>query len=487
MIRYISYCRKSTEDDTHQQQSLDTQKRILKDVAIKQHLTIVDTVFESKSAKLKGNRPEFIQMLNRIKKGEAEAILVSHTDRLTRNLNEADLLLELYDSGNLKEIKTPYNVYSSYRDIYYLCQDFLMATQYSRDLSVKVKEGMSSKALSGIFPGHCPLGYLNINGRVEVDIERAENIKLMFKLFSTGNYTIKQLTKEVNDRGLRTRKGYKLTLSQVHRMLMQIFYTGDFIMKDKLYKGKHKALISKELFEKVQYVRTGKKRDKKVKYDFLYRPLLTCAICGCLLTATVKKEKYKYYYCTNGKKECTQHKKYLREELVDSLVMKEIKKIQVDPKLAELSLKLYIEKNLNTDDSIVTKIKNAEKELQEISKKEEVLLNKLIAETITDEIYSSKRESFEMNKQEVEDRISKYKEEDPKVTLELLEGLKNTVCSIEKMFKNGNEEVKRELLNSLLWNLQVKDQNIFSAKYKLPFALFENAPKNGDIDKWWAI
>ena len=57
----------------------------------------------------------------------------------------------------------------------------------------------------------------------------------------------------------------------------------------------------------------GKHHGKQKKLFFALRGYLKCEVCGCLMTATLKKG-HQYYYCTNGKGNCEQHKKYLRSE-----------------------------------------------------------------------------------------------------------------------------------------------------------------------------
>jgi len=71
----------------------------------------------------------------------------------------------------------------------------------------------------------------------------------------------------------------------------------------------NESLVSKELFDKVQEIKTGhhKKHFKYAGLPFLYRSLIRCADCGCLITPERKIKKsgktYHYYHCTqyNGK------------------------------------------------------------------------------------------------------------------------------------------------------------------------------------------
>ena len=87
----------------------------------------------------------------------------------------------------------------------------------------------------------------------------------------------------------------------------------------KYYQGNHEPLISKQVFDDAQRVMSGASRPRPNRLFFPLRGFLTCASCGCLLTASVHKG-HQYYYCTNGKGNCIQHKVYLREDDAYKLV-----------------------------------------------------------------------------------------------------------------------------------------------------------------------
>ncbi|HNS65396.1 MAG TPA: recombinase family protein, partial [Candidatus Woesebacteria bacterium] len=194
-LKYFIYCRKSSEEETKQIQSLDTQQRLLLDLAKNQKLHIVGIIKESKSAKTDQNRSLFTHMLERIENGEANAIMVVHADRLSRNMIEGGLLVKLYESGYLKEIKTLSTTYDTQQSMLHLGFDIVFSSHYSRDLSVKVKAGNESKLLKGEYPTYAPIGYINIQpGRgIKPDPIRAKHITNAFNYFATGEYSVKTL------------------------------------------------------------------------------------------------------------------------------------------------------------------------------------------------------------------------------------------------------------------------------------------------------
>lgn len=101
--------------------------------------------------------------------------------------------------------------------------------------------GMQFKAERGIYPSAAPLGYLNRNGRIVLDPERAPLIREAFELRATG-MPVRQVLKVVTRKGLRTRRGKKLGLKTLWYILQNHFYSGVFRWNGVAYVSTHPAL-----------------------------------------------------------------------------------------------------------------------------------------------------------------------------------------------------------------------------------------------------
>ena len=481
-MKYFAYLRKSSEGEARQAQSIDTQKRIISEYALKNNLTIASYVIETKSAKNDGNRPQFSQMIQRITDQEADGLIVAHIDRISRNGIESGLITKLFDSGLLKEIRTPSKTYSTMEDMLMLGIEFVFASDYSRRLSKRVKEGITTKLSKGEYSAPAPLGYKNNHGNIIPDSKTQHFIKEAFELYATGTYSINQITEKLYSEGFRTRRGgNKVYKSVIHRILNNPVYYGVMINKGKRYQGNFKPLISMALFNKVQFLLNGTHHTKKQKHNFLFNKYLTCEKCGCRITATLKKEKHTYYYCTNGKHNCDQHSKYLTENIIDKLIGGVISDITLDKELANLSLNMYADELRKKSLNKIGESQIIIEQIDNLKKKENRLLDMYLNQDIAKQIYETKKSEIEENLEDLNTALKNSKNSNPEITLELLEKFKNTAVSLKKMYDTGDREIKENLLKSVLWNASIENEKIGKVTYKKPFAYLEKMVKTNDF------
>lgn len=93
------------------------------------------------------------------------------------------------------------------------------------------------------------------------------------------------------------------------------------------------AIISKELYYRVQDRLRDPNKTRKHDIDFAYTGLINCGHCGCQLTAELKKDrrgnpKYIYYHCT-GNRGGNCNKDWTSEETLDNAISEVIKLIVI--------------------------------------------------------------------------------------------------------------------------------------------------------------
>jgi len=145
MIKYIAYCRKSTDEKEKQVLSIESQIAELKEFAAKEKLQIVCFLTESRTAKSLG-RPVFEEVVQKIERGEANAILSWHPDRLARNSVDGGKIVYLLDTGKLLDLKFPTFWFDNTpQGKFMLSIAFGQSKYYVDNLSENVKRGNRQK------------------------------------------------------------------------------------------------------------------------------------------------------------------------------------------------------------------------------------------------------------------------------------------------------------------------------------------------------
>ena len=159
-MKYVAYCRKSTDEPDRQILSIDAQIAELKEFAEREHLEISDFVVESKTAKKPG-REKFNDVLKLIEKGEVSGIVSWHPDRLARNSIDGGRIVYLLDTGKLVDLKFPSFWFENTPQGKFMLQiAFGQSKYYVDNLSENIKRGNRQKLRIGQLPGKPPFGYL---------------------------------------------------------------------------------------------------------------------------------------------------------------------------------------------------------------------------------------------------------------------------------------------------------------------------------------
>ena len=408
MDKYFLYIRKSTDEDDRQVLSLEAQETELWELAEKERLIIIDTFRESQTAKKPG-RPIFNKMLERIEKGEAEGILAWHPDRLARNSVDGGKIIFLIDSEKIKFLKFPTFWFEATPQGKFMLNIAFGQSKYFIDnLSENTKRGLRQKLRRGEMPGYAPLGYLNDlrTHTIIKDPERFRLVKKIFDLYSTGNYSLKDLRDKIFDIGLLTRKEKMLSVSMVQSILQNPFYYGMFRYNDELWQGKHEPMITKKLFDKCQKVLADRARPQKRNFkEYAFRGLLTCAECGCAITSETQKG-HNYYRCTKKRGACSQP--YIREELLAEQISGEIQKVSLPPSWADKMIEeLEREKEQEAQDGI-TFAQNLKLRIKECEEKLDKLLDAHLEGVISKVEYAAKKQKILNEKVEISEKLSDF-------------------------------------------------------------------------------
>jgi len=489
-MKNIIYLRKSSEAEDRQALSLESQAGELKALAAKLNIRIDKAFQESKSAKAIG-RPQFNEMIKFIKSNPGSKILVWKLDRLARNFRDGGEIISLLQENIIAEIITPFGNHNPNDNVLSLAVEFGTANQFVRNLSQDVKRGNRTKLEKGELPGAAPIGYLDnlLTKKKEIDPIKSVFIKKAFELYATGGYSLKEINNIVYEKGFTTKGGLKNSKAQFHHILQNPFYYGVIRRNGQLYPGQHQPIISKTLFDDVQYVLSGKSRPKKQKHFFPVRGFMFCNLCGCLLTATTKKG-HAYYYCTNGKGKCLEHTKYLRDKAVDELVAETFKEIKFDEQMIEFAYRSAKAKIIHSGDNIPNQKDELAKQLKTAQDKLSNLADIISSDPQLKEALKAKILNLEADTKLIQKQILQAEaqpQQDPLVTLEQTKKAFLQACSASFDYLNADDNKKSELLKKLLWNLKIEKQKVQCYQFKAPYSLMAQSPKNLILSDWLAL
>ena len=434
----------------------------IKGLEIAKEFTVVESSFH-------GKRTKFYEVVNYIKRqSKLTALVVDTVDRVQRTFNEFPMLLELVKREKLalhffKEgLVIDKNFKSS--DLAMWPIQIMAANMFVNATRDHVKKSEELMLKEGLLPGPAPIGYLNTKDEsgkktVIIDPDRGPLIKKLFEEYATGLFSMDELVKKSKGWGLRNRKsGNPISKSQFANILQNPFYYGVMYYNKEYHPHCYEKLISKELFDKCTEVRTGKfkRTSKHTKEPYIFRGLVRCKHCGCLLSPYTKKDKYVYLRHTDLKN--CEHCNNVSEKVLLKDVEKHLSSIHFDDDLKS-ALAIRLKKQYEaTHGNTYYQLEKNRNELADVEENQKKLLDLLIAGTVPADVYRSKNAEYETAKIELQVKIEKLQTPDTSVE-RVIDKVLNFSQNSFAIFKSSQIEEKRRILNIVFANFLMDGKN----------------------------
>src|SRR3989344_1222657 len=478
-MKAIIVARVSTEEQREAGNSLPAQLKRMEDYCERNGFKVIETFsFDESAYKIK--RDDFDVIIKRIEeciqKKEKVAVCFDKVDRLSRNIFDKRMAL-LYERGVSDEIELHFvsdsqviNNSMNAGDKFAFGMKLGLSKYYSDAISDNVKRAFENKRRNGEWTGPVRLGYLNISldeGKrllkdIIIDPERGHLIQKLFELYATGNYSLETIRIKLTEIGLISLKGNKLSKSNIEYILKDSFYCGIADSKKYgKYPHKYPRLISKELFDKCQEIRSKRKSSpyKALSKDFIFKGLLKCQHCGCSMSAEIKKGRYVYYACTNSKRICKRI--YVPENVLLKPVYKLLERFESIPE--DVCDQLVEELRKSTEAEITyhkAQIERIRNEYAQVKAKDDRLLEAWLDKSITKDVYDKKHQEFADKLQLLNIELEEYTTADYEYQTTVA-----TVLSVARraktIFENCSEPAeKRAFLNYLLQNPTVSGKKL---------------------------
>ena len=485
MENAVLYARVSSKEQESEGYSIPAQFKFLHEYSSKYGYLVKKEFVDVETAK-KSGRTQFGEMLEFVKNNKTvNHILVEKTDRLLRNITDYGLIDRLIEQSNITVHLVKEAVIlsreSRTNEKFIFGIKALMAKNFVDNLSEETKKGMLEKAEQGIYPSFAPYGYMNVveNGRkvLQTDPDSAPYIKKMFELYATRQYSLLSLKKKMLVDGMIYRSGKSFYKSIVEKILKNEFYTGIFYWKGKKYENaSHEALVSNELFRKVQSHLINPNKYKSRKGLFIYTNIISCGICGCSITAQIQKGRYIYYHCSGYKGNCRQP--YIRQEVIEDKIASMLGNLQVPDDVQSMILrgmKESLKDKIEYHDSCVEQIEKQIKVLQ--IRIDQAYLDKLDGK-IREDFWLDKNRKWLSDKENLALKLVSYQKADTSY-LEQATFILELAKKAPVLFKQANLEQKRKLMAMLFSNCFLADGKL-DLELKAPFDMILESSITGN-------
>lgn len=464
--RAILYIRVSTDEQADKGYSLAHQKERLEKYCQIQGYDVVALYNDDHSAK-SFDRPQFKKLLENLKKNKnsADLLLFTKWDRFSRNAGDAYGMINTLAKLGIEPqgIEQPLDL--SVPENKLMLAFYLAAPEVENDRrALNVIVGMRKAKREGRFIGKAPKGYVNVRNergiaRIELVPDEAKHIKWMFNEIAKGKKCLEDIRKEVNTRGLVIQKSFFATLI---RNPLYCGLIGVSKYKDEeamLVQGQHTPIITKALFDTVQDVINGRKRNtpttNRQKDEFPLRGHLACRICGRALTASASKGNggfYNYYHCQIG---CGER---IKAEVANGELVKEIDKVstkQVAINLIRNSAKTIFSKSSIFQKDNTLKLKSEVNKIENrINQAQQLMLDGELS--IGD--YKEIKERYEPELRKLQNQIIEFGaiNADIKTYIDFTMGV---LENLSQHYVAGNVHSKQLLLGSILSKKLVFENN----------------------------
>ncbi len=234
------YVRVSTEEQAKEGISLDAQIDRCRAFCIargwKVHKIYTDAGYSAGTL----NRPALCSLLEDVQRKEINILLVYKIDRFSRKLK--DLISSLEDlkrqGVNFTSVTEQIDTTTAMGEAFF--QIIGVFAQLERGMvKERVEMAFSKKIASGEVLSRAPLGYVYSNGRLVVEKVTAEKVREIYSMWLAG----------VNYKEIASHSG--IPVSTLYEILKNPTYAGKVQYRGRLYQGTHKAIISEEVFKRV--------------------------------------------------------------------------------------------------------------------------------------------------------------------------------------------------------------------------------------------
>ncbi|TDM23090.1 recombinase family protein [Macrococcoides canis] len=502
MKRIGLYCRVSTNEQKERGYSLEMQEKLLIEEVLTNYPGYeYECYIEGGiSAKNMTDRPEIQRLLKDVEDGNLDIVLSWNLSRISRTLADQHMFKDILEQNGVHYRSLAQGIDTNDEESAdVLMTIFGLQSSLERKTLIKnTKMGMKAKASKGEHLSGRALGYdLIVNQQTRkselvINPYEASIVKQIFNLYLYQNKGFKAITSHLNKAGYKTIKGRPFSVFSVKYILQNPLYKGMVrhntninwkIKKSrrphspddiKLYKGKHEAIISPEIFDQVQQLLNTKsfQPGRPASNDFYLRGLICCP--GCSQKMVCRRAYYtlkdgtrvmkKYYICSlfnrSGSSACSSHS--IRSEIIENVVKDHLTRLMNQEHIIEIIVDKYLEHIKSSHQNKSSDLTSFKKRKNELINQKEKILDLYLSGPIDKETLNKKVNSINIELQTIEKTLN---EPTNKLSNERLNVNKDTVKSLltkiftnfDRVFDKATTDQKNQLLRSIIEKIELTD------------------------------
>jgi len=258
------------------------------------------------------DRPALNLLLEDIRAGKINIVVVYKIDRLTRSLTDFAKLVEVFDRYGVSFVSVTQS-FNTTTSMGRLTLNVLLSfAQFEREvIGERIRDKVAASKKKGMWMGgHPMLGYDIVERQLIVNKVEAETIRSIFDGYLEFG-TVARLQAYLEATGVTSKSwvsksgrkhvGQPYGCGALHHLLCNPVYTGCIGHKGEIYQGQHEAIIPREQWQQVQDMLQGKAptdrgQKKQILGDILKGKLFDAdGVRYTPMRANKKSKQYRYY------------------------------------------------------------------------------------------------------------------------------------------------------------------------------------------------
>ena len=481
LIKVASYCRVST-DKEDQANSFEAQQHYFKEYIARQPDWELYEVYadEGITGTSTRKRTQFNRMINDARMGKFKLIITKEVSRFSRNILDTISFTRelkvlgvgvLFMNDGISTLEPDAELRLSIMGS--------IAQEESRKTSSRVKWGQTRQMEKGVVFGRSMLGYDVKDGRLTVNPEGAELVKLIFYKYGVEKKGTSVIAHELQDAGYRTFSGNtNWSNSHIVKILRNEKYVGDLVQKktftpdylthDKKYnhgeeemvciQNHHEAIIDRELWDTVQAELQKRSRNGEMgaghSNRYVFSGKIKCGECGASFVSRYKKHrdgsKYQKWGCLIATDRCLGRTdeegdplgcrvgRMIRDDVAMDILKQSLQSLQMDNDWIVNNVTALAMDAIRIGESSSDTGEKVQYEIDKVKAKKMAVLDAFFSKTITRDEMRLMNEKYDGQLADLQNRLQSVMQKDsPRYATEQLAGdIRSEVTGIV----NGEQE-----------------------------------------------